>query len=374
MPRKKKKPFNRLPNGFGSIKKLSGNRRKPYQALAPSKIVNGVVFPGEPLGYFEKWEDAYERLALYRANKEWEQKKKAEKLYTFAEVYQMYWRNKYELALKPPGKASQNSTRAAFKNTAALHDKIFADITCEELQNVLNEMAAPTTPGKKPLKFSSLELVKSLYSGMYKYALGAHIVTADTQASVSIPIEDDDQSGIPFSLEELDVLYNHLDDYVVQAIVIMCYSGWRIREFLTMKTDLNNMTFFGGVKTKAGKRRTVPIHTDLTALVAEYMKHPFTCTPDSFRKKWDEVLGNLGILWTGPVDSNEAPIKHTPHDCRHTFSWICDKYKVDPISKRIMIGHKLGEDVTDNVYGHRTLDELRTEIQKIEVPDCVTNL
>lgn len=374
MPRKKKKPFNRLPNGFGSIKKLSGNRRKPYQALTPSKNVNGVIFPGEPLGYFEKWEDAYERLVLYKANEEWKLRKKKEKLYTFAEVYQMYWKDKYELALHPPGKASQRATTAAYKNATPLHDKIFSEITREDLQSVLNELAAPTDPKRKPLKCASLELVKALYSGMYKYALGERIADVDVQASVKIPIEDDDQSGIPFSPEELDVLYAHLDNPVVQSVLIMCYSGWRITEFLTMKTDLEQMTFFGGIKTRAGKNRTVPIHPDLIPLVQEYIQHPFTCTSVSYRKQWDETLDSLGILWTCMVDRNNNQIKHTPHDCRHTFSWLCDKYKVDQLSKRIMIGHKLGDDVTDNVYGHRTLDDLRGEIEKIKVPECVTNL
>lgn len=374
MSRKKKKPFNRLPNGFGSIKKLSGNRRKPYQALAPSKIVNGVIFPGEPLGYFEKWEEAYERLALYKANEEWKIRKKKEKLYTFAEVYQMYWRDKFELSVRKFSESSKYSTQAAFKNTAVLHERIFSELTREDLQNVINEMAAPTDPKKKKYKHASLEMVKNLYRGMYSYAIGEQIVSVDVQANVIIPVADDDQKGVPFSPDELNKLYQNLDNQIIQAAVIMCFSGWRITEFLNLEINLDDMTFFGGIKTEAGKNRTVPIHPDLVPLVQEYMQHPFTLTSASYRKQWDESLDSLGILWTGMVDSNNNQIKHTPHDCRHTFSWLCDKYKVDQLSKRIMLGHKLGDDVTNNVYGHRMLDDLRGEIEKISVPECVTNL
>ena len=96
MPRKKQKPFRKLPNGFGSVRKLSGNRRKPYVASAPSFKLNGVTVPGETLGYFETWEAGYERLALYKANREWENRKKKEKLFTFKEVYQKYFHEKYE--------------------------------------------------------------------------------------------------------------------------------------------------------------------------------------------------------------------------------------------------------------------------------------
>ena len=52
--------------------------------------------------------------------------------------------------------------------------------------------------------------------------------------------------------------------------------------------------------------------------------------------------------------------KHTPHDCRHTFSALCEKYSVRE------------NDITNAVYGHRTLEELRSEIEKIKVP-FVTN-
>ncbi len=33
------------------------------------------------------------------------------------------------------------------------------------------------------------------------------------------------------------------------------------------------------------------------------------------------------------------------------------------------MGHSLGNDVEKSVYGHRTFDELRTEIEKIQIPD-----
>ena len=40
--------------------------------------------------------------------------------------------------------------------------------------------------------------------------------------------------------------------------------------------------------------------------------------------------------------------------------------------RKRMLGHSFGGDVTNAVYGHRTLEELRTEIEKIKVP-FVTN-
>ena len=58
---------------------------------------------------------------------------------------------------------------------------------------------------------------------------------------------------------------------------------------------------------------------------------------------------------------------YADHDCRHTFSWLCDKYHVDALSKKMLLGHALGNDVTDLKYGHRTVEELREEINKIRI-------
>lgn len=57
--------------------------------------------------------------------------------------------------------------------------------------------------------------------------------------------------------------------------------------------------------------------------------------------------------------------KHTPHDCRHTFSALCEKYGVNENDRKRMMGHSFGSDITNGIYGHRTTEELRTEIEKI---------
>ena len=83
------------------------------------------------------------------------------------------------------------------------------------------------------------------------------------------------------------------------------------------------------------------------------------CSTSTFRGYFKETLSELGM-----EVSSEGTI-HTPHDCRHTFSWLCDKYIVDSLSKRLRLRHALG-DITDSKYGHRTLQELKEEIEKIQ--------
>jgi len=345
MSRKKKKPFNRLPNGFGSIKKLSGNRRKPYAVYAPSFKINGVTVPGHIVDYAETWEAGYERLVLYRANREWEENKEKNRLYTFSEVYKMYFHEKYEASLKKLSKQSRDSTSAAFKNCSDLHNKIFYELTYNDLQNNIDSYV-----GK--LKHSSLELIKSLYNGMYKYAIKSGIVSTDYAQYVEIRAEDDDESGVPFTEDELKKLWAS-NLMAAKIAVILCYSGWRISEFINIEIDLKEMVFRGGMKTRAGKGRIVPIHNSILPILIEYMDNPIKSS-NGYRNAMYEALEELGIE------------KHTPQDCRHTFSWLCDKYKVDRLSKKMMLGHSIQNDVTDKVYGHRTTEELREEISKLK--------
>jgi integrase len=72
------------------------------------------------------------------------------------------------------------------------------------------------------------------------------------------------------------------------------------------------------------------------------------------RTGWKRTMKSLGM-------------NHTPHDCRHTFSWLCDTHHVDTISKHMIMGHTLGNDVEAKVYSHRTMEQLREEIEKIIV-------
>ena len=42
-------------------------------------------------------------------------------------------------------------------------------------------------------------------------------------------------------------------------LLIMCYSGWRISEYIGLEVNLQKKYFMGGIKTEAGKGRIVPI-------------------------------------------------------------------------------------------------------------------
>ena len=137
-------------------------------------------------------------------------------------------------------------------------------------------------------------------------------------------------------------------------LLIMCYSGFRISAYLEMKTNLEDEYFQGGVKTAAGKDRVVPIHSAILPLVCKRLDKYGAYLPNSvqnFRMDMYDTLKSLGIK------------KHTPHDCRHTFSMLCDKYGVNKNDKKTLLGHSFS-DVTNKVYRHRELEALREHFHK----------
>lgn len=348
---KRKKKHKKLPNGFGSIKYLGKNRRNPYAAYPPVQKynINGSPVTVPAIGYYKDWYTAFDALREYNHNP---YNIQAEGM-TFEELYKLYYNSKYENSKKTFSMSSKYSTRAAFNNCSVLHNRKFKDLKKSDLQEVIDNCT---------LKHSSLELIVNLFHGMYKYAIENDFMDKDYSQFVTINIQDDDENGEPFSQEELNILWKNKDIPGVDTILIMIYSGFRISAYENMEYNLQDKYFKGGVKTKAGKDRLVPIHNSIYNMVAPYNGKPFYKNPVDYRKNvFYPLLEKLGIL----ITTNGK--KHTPHDTRHTFSWLCDKYKVDDLSKHLLMGHVINGDIEKSVYGHRTLEELRYEINKIQV-------
>lgn len=386
MPKRKK--HERLPNAYGSIRYLGKNRKNPYAVHPPCKEISeegdyvrpkaicyvddwyvgfavlnawhaGTYKPGDEM-LFKSYRaasatdlDAFCRRILtdFSAHAHVEEVKKENEL-TFAQVYEMYYEWKYgEHAARKLSKQSRDSTNAAYKNCARLHDQVFRDLKLDDLQSCLDECS---------LKKSSLELISTLLKQMYKFAMPRKLCDENFAQYLTMPDVEDDEHGVPFTDDELKKLWENKEDPTVEMILIMCYSGFRILAYTTMKADLEEMYFQGGVKTAAGKNRIVPIHSAIQPLVVKRLKRDGKLLDewtDGFRRRMYRKLKKLGIE------------KHTPHDCRHTFSRLCEKYSVRETDRKRMLGHSFGADITNGIYGHRTLEELRAEIEKIKLPD-----
>ena len=365
----------KLPNGTGSVKCLSGNRSRKWAAYPHvtrfSQSGSPILEPA--IGYFRTYEEAYQALILYNAAAPvtpFSSKSTAIGLppaalpqylnMTFAELYELYYHNKFCNSKKKFSRASAYSSKAAFNNCKSLHGRKFLELRKAALQEVIDSC---------PLKHSSLELIVTLFKGMYTYALQNDMIEKDYSKYVSINIADDDECGVPFSQAALETLWKNKNRKNVGLVLLMIYTGFRISAYKDIRYDREGEYFQGGVKTASAKNRIVPLHPAVRGFALNFFNRFHSEDGECFhahkcRKEFYEVLSALNLTFS------DSGTKHTPHDCRHTFSWLCDKYKVDELSKHLLMGHSLGSDIERSVYGHRTLDELRAEIAKIEVPHC----
>ena len=377
----KRKKYPKLPNGYGSIKYLGAGRRNPYAVHPPTKEfdLNGIPQTPKAICYVDDWMKGFAVLTAYKAGTYTpgmentlnlaeaqssgdlvrriladynrltrSDAQQAETLKTFREVYEDFYVWKYEQdKSRNYSKAAKNSTRAAFKNCSVLHDKVFTALRYEDLQGVLDSCT---------LKHASQELILSLMHQMYAYAEIISLCDKDYSAHVKIKIPDDDEHGVPFSDDNLKVIWNSKADPTAEMLLIMCYSGFRINEYRNLEVNLKDGYFRGGSKTAAGKNRIVPIHSAIRSLVKERLqrdKKLLSVTSGTFRNQMGEFL----VIHKIP--------NHTPHDCRHTFSRLCEKYGIRDNDRKRMLGHAF-KDITNDIYGHRELEDLRTEIEKIK--------
>lgn len=355
----------KLPNGYGTIYKMSGKRSKPYRVMKTDKwIIDPVTGKSKQIrstiGYYQSREDAMIALADYNENP---YDIKADSI-TFSEVYEK-WSENYFPTLSNP--SSVRTVTAAYAYCNDLYDMRMKDIKVSHLEGIiLNAQVGDSTKSR----------IKSLFNMMYKYAIAHDIVEKD-YASVMFangnPIKRSRaKEVIPFSQEEIFLLWNNLDNIAfADMILIGIYSGWRPQELAILKVadiDLEAGTMLGGLKTDAGKNRIVPIHPLIKPLIEKRMKEATVMqseflfndangqqgthmTYDKYRKRFEKVMKYLKLT-------------HRPHETRHTFITKAKACDVDEYILKLIVGHSI-VDITEKVYTHRTIDQLRAEMEKI---------
>lgn len=355
----------KLPNGYGTIYKMSGKRSKPYRVMKTDKwIIDPVTRKSKQIrstiGYYQSREDAMIALANYNENP---YDIKADSI-TFSEVYEK-WSENYFPTLSNP--SSVRTVTAAYAYCNGLYDMRMKDIKVSHLEGtILNAQVGDSTKSR----------IKSLFNMMYKYAVAHDIVEKD-YASVMFangnPIKRSrTKEVIPFSQEEIFLLWDNLDNIAFADMILTgIYSGWRPQELAILKVadiDLEAGTMLGGLKTDAGKNRIVPIHPLIKPLIENRMKEATAMqseflfndangqqgtymTYDKYRKRFEKVMKYLKLT-------------HRPHETRHTFITKAKACDVDEYILKLIVGHAI-DDITEKVYTHRTIDQLRAEMDKI---------
>lgn len=338
--------MRRNPNHYGSVVKLSGNRRRPFMVRSG---VYGYTDQGYPIfdiiGYTATREEGNILLAEFNRNP-WDVDKAK---ITLKELFEL-WKEKKAPKL---GVSNRASLCSAFNHCSKLVNRPYKSIKAYEMQETIDECGRG---------YSTQGAIKNLWGHLDRFALELDVINrcySDLLTSAPIP----PTSREPFSTAEVETLWKHQADPWVDSVLILTYSGWRISELLALKPediDLTKGTMIGGTKTKAGKNRVVPIHSRIRpfieARLAEggprlisYNGKP--CSQTQYRVFWADIMKALKM-------------DHTPHECRHTFETRLDGAGANRKCVDMLMGHA-SKDVGNRVYNHKSLDELKATVALI---------
>lgn len=275
--------------------------------------------------------------------------------------------------------------KAAYKYCSLLYNKKFREISIRDMKNCIDKGTIIVDRGKykgeeRTASPSTKESIKYLFNHMFAYAIEARIVDRNYAKEFTLDkkvFEEKEQNHkekIPFSDKELDKLWKSIEFVPFADMIIYgCYSGWRPGEIIKLKVkdvDLDNGFIKGGIKTTAGKNRIVPIHPLVKSIIEKYYKEAIEVGSeylfnDATKKTGiglsrDQYLSRFNKVITQLNFRKEL----TPHYTRHTFVTRAKKANMNEYILKLIIGHDIG-DLTEHVYTHRELDELKEEIRKI---------
>ena len=278
--------------------------------------------------------------------------------------------------------------KAAYRYCSLIYKKKFREITIIDMKDCIYKGTATCVRGKykgqqRLASPQSKEIIKYLFNHIYDYALEARLVERNYAREFTLDKkvfqekEKNYKSKVPFSKEEIDKLWKSIEFVpFADMIVYACYSGWRPTELIKLKikdVDLKNGFIKGGMKTSAGKNRLVPIHPLVSSIVEKYYKEAKSVGSDYL---FNDVNNKFGIglsydqylsRFNKVMNALHFRTEITPHYTRHTFITKAKSREVNmnEYVLKIIVGHDVG-DLTEHVYTHRELNDLKEEMDKIK--------
>lgn len=353
----------RNPNGYGSVIYLGKGRRKPYAVRVTNgyKEVNGRFRQQyKYLAYFEKSKDANMYLANYNSGQPVKEHVSLLKEPTFKEVYES-WLDYKKSRKKPPSASTERNYKIAYNRYKEIHNKKIKNIQVDDIQKVADSLVDKSV--------SSVTMAKTVVSQMYEYAIKRRYVETNIVNLCDWDYTDSaEQAHIPFSDDEIQTLWEQKDLLYVDIILIMIYTGLRMSEFLEIENEnihFDEQYVICGKKTAAGTDRIVPIHSAILPFFKRYYKksNKYLFPNTKGRVYYYTLFKNT--IWNRLM--TDLQMEHTPHDTRHTFATLADRYHMDDLCIKLIMGHSVS-DLTKGTYTHKLPSELLADLQKIEIP------
>lgn len=330
----------KLPNGYGSVTKLKGNRRRPWMARATTgKVVNHETKKAWPkqtvIGYYETRKDALQALADYNVNpynldrqtvtidELWGQIK--DKIVCSDERRKVYKRNYHN--------------HIEF----TIGDMKIADVKVGRLQELFDNV----TQG-----YSTKSNIRAVLNQIYLYALQNDIIPQNYMEYIKIGTEESHIERELFTPEEIAELWAMKDVPLYSMTLVLLYEGMRIKELRELpkeNVDLAAGTISITEAKNEQSKRIIPIHETVRPLIEAAMKSSGIFLYGFTKTQYAYFMNQLG---------------HKPYDTRHTFASRANALGIPKLTLQRIMGHK-PESVLEQAYIHMTMDELRKALNVV---------
>lgn len=361
----------RLPNGYGSVYKLSGNRRKPFcvrrteswSISKDGKLKRKYLY----IGYYKTRAEALQALSDYNKNPY-----TIENDITFEEVYDKWSDRKFQ----DISQSNINGYRASVKLCSSIEKMKFRDIKLYHLQAVVDSANK---------NYPALKKLKTLFKQLFDYAVQNEIIGKDKHiveyVNIGKPVKSD--KHYRFTDDEIQTMWawSKNNDYV-QVILMLIYSGVRPGELFNLKkseVNINEKSFYIPKGKNENAARKVPIHEKVLPFFINWIekdnstylinqlngtKIQFDTNHSQYTETyWKPLLLDMGIL---KYTNDKGEIKeHSPDDTRHTFTTKWKESHLDEAMRRRIQGHS-AKGIGEQVYTHYDFEKLRSELNKME--------
>ena len=342
---KKKRAF-RNPNGYGSVVKLGGNRRKPFASRVTTEWVDGKQVY-KYIGYYERREEAMAALADYNRGLLSIDTNSV----TFKELAERW----FEVGTKEMNETSIKQYQTSFKSCQPLYRHKVVDINADAIQRMLDEN------GKS--KSSNIQ-IRSFCKQVFDYAIANKVVSFSPVSYVKAR-GTSKREGMRFTDTNIEWLWENQHLPHAETFLLLIYTGMRVNELLTLPISAVNLEeryIVWGSKTESGKDRIIPIAKKILPIVERMVGESSTrvikyngrnVSYQRLNKAFNEYLPLM-----------KADPSQVIHDFRRTTISMLSDAEVPLTTIQKIVGHK-PVDVTSQVYINKSVDSLLKAIDKI---------
>lgn len=322
-------------NGYGSITKLSGKRRKPWMV----RMTTHIEFDEETLTYNQKM-----KVLGYYASRQEAIKALADfnDCPVDFDYLNITFDQCYEEAKKKFTEGRKRNYYAAYKYLAPIKDMPIRQIKGYMLQECIDKCTS-----------TQQQEIVTVCHKVYNYALERDYVTKDASQSLHSKSVETAIVRNVFTADEVKFI-EEADTWYKVMLACLLYSGMRASELRSLEPqdiDLDEMTIDIRKAKNNVSVRKIPIHSHAKPYFKQY-KDEGTTYPKTQNGLNKAIAKNFEIV-------------HHGHDTRHTFATKMRECDCDPLVLQRILGHRPAS-ITERVYTHITMDEMRENIELLK--------